>query len=190
MANNHAVNYWLAHKRVADLIDWETVDILAERLAELRDRQGVLYVVGLGGSMANAQHMAADLRKLCFIDARSQDNMAEMTARANDTGWSSAFDGLLINIKKEDALFVLSVGGGTHEVSTPITCAILACKATGMEVYGIVGPNGGATKEHGDLVITIPAKHDPTPHTESFQAVLWHCLVTNPILQKEQMKWK
>lgn len=176
-------------REVASLIDSQQVELLADELKSLRDRGGWLYIVGLGGSAGNASHMAADLRKLCHIEAYSMDNMSEVTARANDEGWPTIFDGFLHSMMQKDALFVLSVGGGTSEVSLPLVRAIDKAKALNACIFGIVGPKGGYTYEHGDVVIRVPTPTNVTPHTEAFQAVLWHCLVSHPLLQLQATKW-
>lgn len=158
---------------------------MAARLSLLKGR---VYIIGLGGSMANALHMAADLCKLCAIDAVAFDNLAELTARANDEGWHTIFDGFLSRATPDDILFVLSVGGGAPTVSMPIIAAIDSFPGA---VFGIVGPQGGHTALHGDLVIKIPVENDKhiTPHTEAFQAVIWHALVSHPLIQKRKTKW-
>lgn len=174
---------------LATSLDIKAIENLIEQIDALRGRQATLYIIGLGGSAANATHMSADFRKLCAIDARSLDNIAEITARANDEGWETIFDGFLSRMKKEDALLVLSVGGGTGTVSTPLVRAVNKAKAIGTMVFGIVGPNGGHTGTLGDCVIKIPCKENQTPHTESFQAIVWHLLCSHPLLQKVPTKW-
>lgn len=174
---------------LAYLLPAKQIETLVEEIANCRDRDGTLYIVGLGGSAANASHMAADFRKLCMMDVRSLENMAEVTARANDEGWSTIFDGFLSNINSYDALFVLSVGGGTPTVSLPLITAIDMAKAAKARVFGIVGPHGGYTAEQGDCVIKVPCESNQTPHTEAFQAVIWHCLVSHPSLQRKSTKW-
>ncbi len=169
---------------IAQSIDWLLVDRMAEVIKDCRR----LYIVRLGGSAANASHMSADFRKLCQIDARSLDNMAEVTARANDEGWATIFDGMLSDMTSDDVLFVLSVGGGTSLVSTPLVRAVDTALASSAKILGVVGPDGGYTSRHANIVIKIPAKN-PTPHTEAFQGTLWHCLVSHPLLQKVATKW-
>lgn len=151
-----------------------------------------VYVVGLGGSAGNASHMVNDLRKLCQIDAYCPtDNVSLFTALANDLGWEYSFITYLhtTGANAFDVLFVLSVGGGTQEVSQPITRAVIESKRMGMPVLGITGPNGGVTAAHGDCVIRVPESDLPTPFTEAMQAVIWHCLVSHPELQKVKTKW-
>jgi len=150
-----------------------------------------LYIIGLGGSMANAIHMAADLRKLCDIDAEAFDNIAEITARMNDEGPATIFGTWLERSTPADALMVLSVGGGTDHVSPALIYSVKQARANGCLVFGIVGPDGGYTAEMGDLVIKVPVinrKHI-TPQTEAFQMVIAHCLVSHPLLQKNETKW-
>lgn len=184
---SHLSEYRLEHEIILASMDWLGVEEMARELSAL---DGTLYIVGLGGSAANASHMSADFRKLANMDARSLDNVAELTAMANDEGWGSLFRLFLRDAGSNDVLFVLSVGGGTATVSIPLVTAIDIAKHLGMRVLGIVGPHGGYTASHGDLVIKIPADTNPTPHTEAFQAVLFHALVSHPLIQKAPMKWK
>jgi D-sedoheptulose 7-phosphate isomerase len=172
---------------IAQTLDaWELEKMVAI-LMRLRE-VGRLYILGLGGSAANASHMAADFRKLVEIDARSLESVAEITARANDEGFSTIFDGFLRALKPEDAIFVLSVGGGTDTVSVPLMRAIDWAKAVGAQILGIVGPDGGYTAKHADCVIKIPSQN-PTPYTESFQMVIAHLLCSHPSLQLVPTKW-
>jgi D-sedoheptulose 7-phosphate isomerase len=183
----HSEDYLAETADIARTINGYEIERMAEALSKV---EGRVYMVGLGGSLANCIHMAADLRKLCNIDAVAPDNIAELTAWANDEGLECLFDGYLSHSKKEDALFVLSVGGGTSKVSTSLSNAIAGAKAHGICIFGIVGPNGGHAAAHGDYVIKIPAPEGRvTPHTEAFQAVIWHCLVSHPLLQKRPTKW-
>ncbi len=163
---------------------------MVSELVALRERKGRLWLVGLGGSAANASHAANDFRKLCNIESYClTDNVAELTARANDEGWAEAFS--LSYAKEGDALFVLSVGGGTENVSRPINASLLEASRLGLRILGIVGRDGGNTREAGDCVIVVPTIEPAhiTPHTEAFQAVIWHCLVSHPSLQRKPTKW-
>ena len=183
----HADTYLKETAAICAAIDPDDIERMAQAISEVKGR---VYMVGLGGSLANCMHMAADLRKLCDIDAVSPDNLAELTAWANDEGWFRMFDGYRRLLNNEDALFVLSVGGGTETVSAPLTWAIANAFSCGAKVLGIVGPNGGEAAKKGDCVIRIPAPEGRvTPHTEAFQAVIWHCLVSHPLLQKRPTKW-
>ena len=183
----HAETYLKEAADICAALDPEAIEAMAAALSSV---EGRVYVIGLGGSLANAIHMAADLRKLCHIDAVAPDNIAEMTAWANDSGWEDLFRGFLKRLSGKDALFVLSVGGGTADVSLPITDSCHRAMAVMAPIFGIVGPDGGATAAFGQHVIKVPApKYHVTPHTEAFQAVIWHLLVSHPLLQKQATKW-
>lgn len=178
---------------IAAGIDRQQVERMATELAALRERGGRLFLLGLGGGAANCSHAAADFRKLCEIESYAPtDNASEFSARANDDGFSSVFSGWLnvSRASKGDALLVLSVGGGTDEVSLPLVRAIHYAQRNGMRIWGIVGPDGGETALRGHCVVKVPAnlKH-VTPHTEAFQAVIWHALVSHPMLQRNATKW-
>lgn len=175
-------------RTISTTLDSFEIDRMVHSLNLLRE-SGMLYILGLGGSAANASHMAADLRKLCHIDARSLDNVAEITARANDEGFETIFDGFLRTLNEKDGIFVLSVGGGTTEVSKPIVRAIERAKSVGARIFGIVGPNGGRASELGDCVIKVPADKDPTPYTEAYQMIIAHLLCSHPTLQRVETKW-
>jgi D-sedoheptulose 7-phosphate isomerase len=192
----HAADFLAQASAIASQIDHAKVDKLASELADLRARGGRLFVLGVGGSAGNASHSVNDFRKLCGIEAYAPvDNVSELTARANDEGWDTIFTGYLevSRADADDALFVFSVGGGDAErnVSTNIVKAVDLAKARGMKVFGVVGRGSGYTAQHGDIVVVIPVV-DPalrTPHAEAFQAVVWHCLVSHPVLQKNSTKW-
>jgi len=180
----HALKFLNAVAGLAMEVDYEKVERITAKIASTAGR---IYIIGLGGSLANAIHMAADLRKLCEIDAEAFDNLAELTARANDEGLDSIFDGWLSRATEHDGLFVLSVGGGTVSVSPGIDRAVRRFPGW---VGGIVGPVGGTTAEIGEWTIRVPAIDSwVTPLTESFQAVIWHCMVSDPMLQKNRTKW-
>lgn len=175
-------------------LDHVEIERMASELVSLRERHGHLFLVGLGGSAANCSHAAADFRRLCQIKAHTAtDSVAEFSARVNDDGFDGAFAGWLesLHARRGDALFVLSVGGGTDTVSRPITLALRWAKEEGIRILGIVGPHGGETAELGDCVIRVPveAKNRITPHAEAFQALIWHCLVSHPALQRQATKW-
>ena len=171
----------------------EDIERMAVALSRLK---GKLYIAGMGGSMANAIHMAADLRKLCDIDAEAFDNIAELTARANDEGLDTIFVDWLKRGTSQDALMVLSVGGGDRvkPVSEGLCKAFDAAQKIGMKTMAIVGygsnQRGGYVGNNCDIAVRIPyeGKH-VTPHAEAFQAVAWHCLVSHPLLQKNKTKW-
>lgn len=189
---SHSKQFLIETATLAGLIDADRAEEMVRELVDLRFRRGRLFIIGLGGSAANASHMVNDLRKLCAIDAQAPtDNVAELTARANDEGWSEIFADWLQFANSNDAIFVLSVGGGTDRVSLPITHALSQANQRGMKIYGIVGRDGGNTALMGDCVLLIPTVKNErvTPHCEAFQAVIWHCLVSHPDLQKRATKW-
>ena len=182
--------------KIAEQIDRQLIEKLANELKNLRDSGGRLFVIGVGGSAGNCSHAVNDFRKLCGIEAYAPvDNVSELTARTNDEGWETVFAGWLrvSKITAEDAVFVLSVGGGNLErnVSPNIVMALKLAKERGTKVFGVVGRDGGYTKQVGDCVIVVPTveANRVTPHAEAFQGVVWHCLVSNPILQQTATKW-
>ena len=177
-------------------IEPATIEALCDELVGLRDREGRLFILGVGGSAGNASHAVNDFRKLCGIEAYAPtDNVSELSARTNDEGWPTVFAEWLkvSRANAKDAILIFSVGGGNLEknVSPNIVTAIAEAKERGLRVLGIVGRDGGYTKKAGDCVVVIPTVEDSrvTPHAEAFQAVVWHCLVSHPKLQKNATKW-
>ena len=192
----HAQKYFEEVATVAKAIDLAAVEKLAAELVALRARGGRLFFLGVGGSAANCSHAVNDFRKLCGIEAYTPvDNVSELTARTNDEGWETVFAAWLRTSKanKDDAVFVFSVGGGNLEknVSANIVHGLKEAKARGLKVLGVVGRDGGYTKQVGDAVVVIPTVDASrvTPHTEAFHAVVWHCLVSHPALQQIATKW-
>lgn len=184
-------------RRIAAELDLELLNRMVERLARLRREEGRLFLVGVGGSAGNCSHAVNDFRKLAGIEAYTPvDNVSELTARTNDEGWETVFSEWLKVSKasSRDALFVLSVGGGSREknISPNLVAAVDEAKTRGMEVLGIVGRDGGHTKRAGDLVLVIPTveERNVTPHTEAFQAVVWHAIVCDPRLMVRENKWE
>lgn len=193
---SHTRKYFEEVAEVARRIDVAAVDNLVAELVALRERGGRLFLLGVGGSAANCSHAVNDFRKLCGIEAYTPvDNVSELTARANDEGWDTIFSAWLRTSRanEKDVVFVFSVGGGNVEknVSTNIVHGLQEAKSRGMKVMGVVGRDGGYTKQVGDAVVVIPIVDDArvTPHTEAFQAVVWHCLVSHPDLQQAATKW-
>ena len=185
----HADLFLREAAEIAAKIDREDVERLASGLYDIRGLQGRVFVLGLGGSYENAIHAAADLRKLCDIEAYAP-NPAEMSAWINDSGPEYAFSGHTRWLRPNDALLVLSVGGGTPDVSKALVQAVGNAGQIGAPVYAIVGPDGGYTGRYASVVVKIPAPDGRvTPHTEAFQAVIWHALVSHPLLQKRATKW-
>ena len=189
--------YFGESARVARELDVETVDRMVLRLVRLRDEKGRLFLCGVGGSAANCSHAVNDFRKLAGIESYTPtDNVSELTARTNDEGWDRVFaDWLRVSHpSSKDVILVLSVGGGSRErnISVNLVEVIDEAKNVGMDVLGIVGRDGGYTREHGDIVLVIPTVNDAavTPHTEAFQAVVWHAIVSDPRLAVCGTKWE
>ena len=194
---SHTAQYFAEARQIADRIDYGTIERIARDLADLRARGGRLFLIGVGGSAANCSHAVNDFRKLCGIEAYTPvDNVSELTARTNDEGWGTIFaEWLRVTRPSErDVLFVLSVGGGDSErnISVNLIAAIDEAKRRGMDVLGIVGRDGGYTKQRGDLVLIIPTVNpaNVTAHSEAFQGVVWHCLVSDPRLMVRGNKWE
>ena len=190
----HARRFLDETAEIASLIDAAQVEVMAQELFLLRQRKGRLFMIGLGGSAANASHAVNDFRKLCGIDAYAPtDNVAELTARANDEGWQHIFRDWLAGAKidKNDAIFILSVGGGKDNVSRPIYEAVDTGINAFAGIFGVVGRDGGHTKQYGHCVVVVPTIEASrvTPHTEAFQSVILHCLVSHPELQVNKTKW-
>lgn len=197
MTAEHVTTYFKEVVEIAQAIDHAAIDRLAAGLAEVRMRGGRLFLLGVGGSAANCGHAVNDFRKLCGIEAYAPtDNVSELTARINDEGWEGVFSEWLkcSRANAKDGVLVLSVGGGdsAKNVSPNIVAGLKTAKQIGLSIFGIVGRDGGFTSQVGDAVVVVPtvsAKH-VTPHTEAFQAVVWHCLVSHPGLQINATKWE
>jgi D-sedoheptulose 7-phosphate isomerase len=181
---------------VALQLDAECIDRIAHGLADLRERHGRLFLLGVGGSAGNCTHAVNDFRKLCNIESYAPtDNVSELTARTNDEGWETVFSEWLkvSRLSANDAVLVFSVGGGNVErnVSVNLVHALELAKERGSKIYGIVGRDGGFTKKIGDEVVVIPTVNPEhvTPISEAFQAIVWHCLVSHPVLQIHSTKW-
>ncbi len=192
----HTLRYFTEVQKIAATLDYAAIEQLGRELADLREREGRLFLLGVGGSAANCAHAVNDFRKLCGIEAYAPtDNVSELTARTNDEGWHTVFSEWLkvSRAKANDAVLVLSVGGGNMEknVSPNIVSALQEARERGMKIFGIVGRDGGYTKQVGDVVVLVPTVEDTrvTPHAEAFQAVVWHCLVSHPVLQQRKTKW-
>ena len=194
--HNHIATYFSQVKLIADQIDKEEINKLAEALLKIREKEGRLFFLGVGGSAGNCSHAVNDFRKLCGIESYAPtDNVSELTARINDDGWDVALAAWLkaSRLDENDAIFILSVGGGNSEknVSVNLIRAIEYAKQKSAAVFGIVGRDGGYTKKAGDVVVVVPVVDEKlvTPHSEAFQAVVWHCLVSHPMLQIQATKW-
>jgi D-sedoheptulose 7-phosphate isomerase len=183
--------------RIAAALDCEAIERLAELLASTRARGGRLFILGVGGSAANASHAVNDFRKIAGFEAYAPtDNVSELTARTNDEGWAGVFEAWLrtSRLRPDDAVLVFSVGGGSreHNVSPNLVAALDYARSAGARIAGIVGRDGGYTARVADACVIVPvvnAAHT-TPHTEAFQAVIWHLLVTHPRLKQAETKWE
>lgn len=193
---SHARAFFAAAADVCSAISYDAIEALALELDQLRQRRGRLFLLGVGGSAANCSHAVNDFRKLCGIEAYSPvDNVSELTARTNDEGWDTVFAAWLetSNLSENDAILIYSVGGGDRErnVSVNIVKAVDLAKERSAKVLGIVGRQSGHTARNGDVVVVIPevAASWVTPLSEAFQAVVWHCLVSHPALQRRATRW-
>ena len=196
MTDQHIEQYFKQVGSIVDQIDKQQIAALVAGLVELRKGGGRLFLLGVGGSAGNASHAVNDFRKLCALEAYAPtDNVSELSARINDEGWDGALAAWLkvSRLSAKDALLILSVGGGNLEkgVSVNLIQAIDLARERKAKVFGIVGRDGGHTKQAGDVVVVIPpvSEKNVTPHSEAFQAVVWHCLVSHPSLQMEPTKW-
>lgn len=182
--------------KVAESIDPDQLEDMANRLAAVRERNGRLFILGVGGGAGHASHAVNDFRKICGFECYAPtDNVSELTARTNDEGWETSFVEWLrtSRLGSNDAIMVFSVGGGSreHNVSMNLVHAVEEAKAVGATVCGIVGKSTGTTAQMADICIVIHApKYRVTPHVESFQAVLWHLLVTHPALAEKPGTWE
>lgn len=185
-----------ANKIIAGL-DKTQIEKTVDLLAQVRANEGRLFILGVGGSAANASHAVNDFRKIVGIESYAPtDNVSELTARTNDEGWATTFSTWLqvSRLKPKDLLLVLSVGGGNVEknVSPNLVSALQYAKKVGAKIIGIVGRDGGFTAQAADACVIIPTPNpeNTTPHAEAFQAVIWHLLVSHPKLKNTQTKWE
>ena len=194
--SEHSVQYLAAASALADAVDPGQIDEMARGLAAVRSRNGRLFVLGVGGGAGHASHAVNDFRKLCLIEAYAPtDNVSELTARTNDDGWESSFTGWLevSRLAQDDALLVFSVGGGSRErgVSVNLVNAIERAHEIGTGIFGVVGAPGGTLAELADVAVLIdPPAELRTPLVESFQAVIWHGLVSHPELALKRGHWE
>ncbi len=196
MNQNHIFNYFNLIPKLIKKIDQKKIHKIIKLLVSAKRKKGRIFFLGVGGSAGNCSHAVNDFRKICEIECYTPtDNVSELTARINDDGWDSSFKNWLqiSKLTSKDILFIFSVGGGNKEknVSVNLIKAIDYAKNKKSKILGIVGRDGGYTKKKADAVIIIPTidKKLITPYSESFQSVIWHCLVTHPMLQSKKMKW-
>lgn len=184
-------------QQIIDQIDIQQIESIIDILTIVRENEGRLFILGVGGSAANASHAVNDFRKITGIEAYTPtDNVSELTARTNDEGWSTVFSKWLevSRLKRNDLLFILSVGGGNVEknISPNLVSALQYAKQIGAKIIGIVGRDGGYTATVADACVVIPTPNPrhTTPHAEAFQAVVWHLIVSHPKLKSAQTKWE
>ena len=181
---------------ITSAINPEIVESMVKLIKSVKEARGRVFFLGVGGSAANASHAVNDFRKLAGVESYAPtDNVAELTARTNDEGWPTVFSGWLkvSNLNSNDCLFILSVGGGDKErgVSTNLCEAIDFGKSVGAKITGIVGRDGGYTAKKADICLVVPTVNTltVTPHSESFQVVIWHLMVSHPDLKSNPTKW-
>lgn len=184
-------------KLILDQLNRDEIARIVSIIKGTRESEGRLFILGVGGGAGHASHAVNDFRKICGVESYSpSDNVSELTARVNDDGWDTSYVNWLMGsrLKQEDSLLVFSVGGGNleKEVSVNIVKSLQYAKEVGSRVCGIVGRDGGYTAQIADACVVIPPidSDNITPHTEGFQALVWHLLVSHPDLQKFEMKWE
>jgi D-sedoheptulose 7-phosphate isomerase len=182
---------------ILDRLDVPSIERLAAALVGIKAADGRLFFLGVGGSAANCSHAVNDFRKIAGMECYAPtDNVAELTARTNDEGWESSFVGWLkvSRLRSTDGVFVLSVGGGdlARNISPNLVAAVKYAREVGAKVYGILGRDGGYTGSVADAAVIIPTVNGATvtPHSEAFQALIWHLLVSHPALQAHPTKWE
>lgn len=190
-------NYLKEVSIISQAIDKKQILTIVKELSVIKENRGRLFILGVGGSAANASHAVNDFRKICGFEAYTPiDNISELTARVNDDGWNSVFINWLkgSRLSKSDGVFVFSVGGGNREknISANLVEALEYTKEVGAKIFGVVGRDGGYTTKVANACVVIPTINSDsvTPHTESFQAVVCHLLVSHPLLKTYEMKWE
>jgi len=183
--------------RVTDGLDQGVIERMIQSLVELREKGGRLFFLGVGGGAGNATHAVNDFRKICGIESYTPtDNISELSARINDDGWDSAFANWLkgSHLNDRDGVFVFSVGGGNPEknISMNLVKALEYAKECGAKIFGVVGRDGGYTARVADACVIVPTVNPETvtPHTEAFQAMVWHLIVSHPAMKINEMKWE
>jgi D-sedoheptulose 7-phosphate isomerase len=197
MENSFAANYLQEAQQIITQMDVDQIEKMTALLVDLRAQKGRLFLVGVGGGAGHASHAVNDFRKIAGIESYSpSDNVSELTARTNDEGWDTTYSAWLkvSNLSSKDMLFVFSVGGGDAErnISANIVNALKLAKEAGCKIIGVVGRDGGYTAKVADACVIVPTvnKDYVTPHTESFQALVWHLIVSDPRLQQMSNKWE
>ncbi len=194
---SYTAQYFEEATKILSLLDQSAVERTADLLLELRERSGRLFLLGVGGGAGHASHAVCDFRKIAQIEAYApSDNVSELTARVNDEGWDTCYANWLrgSRLSKEDMVFVFSVGGGDarNNISANLVRALEHAQEVGATICGVVGRDGGYTARVADSCVLVPVINPSgiTPHTESFQAMIWHLLVSHPKLRVAEMKWE
>jgi D-sedoheptulose 7-phosphate isomerase len=194
---NHTEKYLQESAKIIELIDYNSIEKTIDLLCEVKEKDGRIFFLGVGGSAANCSHAVNDFRKIVEIEAYAPtDNVSELTARTNDEGWSTIFEPWLKLSKlcSKDLVFIFSVGGGNIEknISPNIVSALKYAKQVNSKIAGVIGRDGGYTAKVADACIIIPTVNEEniTPHSEAFQSVIWHLLVSHPKLKLNQTKWE
>ena len=189
-------SYFKGISKISETIDEKSILKLVEEIKKLKDRKGRIFFLGVGGSAGNSSHAVNDFRKLCNIESYTPlDNVSELTARINDDGWDTSLSNWLkiSKLSNKDAIFVFSVGGGNlkKKVSVNLINAALYAKKRKSKIFGVVGRNDGFIAKNGDNVVVIPQINTSlvTPDSEAYQDVVWHALVSHPLLQSNKTKW-
>jgi D-sedoheptulose 7-phosphate isomerase len=194
---DHVAQYLREATEILNRLDRSVINCIADLLLELRNRSGRLFLLGVGGGAGHASHAVCDFRKIAQIQAYSpSDNVSELTARVNDDGWESCYANWLrgSRLSKDDMVFVFSVGGGDADknISANLVGALQHARDVGATICGVVGRDGGYTARVANACVLVPVVNPATitPHTESFQALIWHLLVSHPKLRATEMKWE
>lgn len=194
---DHTRGYLAEVRCLAAMVDQETIDRMISLLIETREQGGRVFFLGVGGSAGNAGHAVNDFRKIAGIECYAPtDNVAELTARINDDGWETCYANWLrgSRLSSRDTLFIFSVGGGNpeHRISMNLVASLDLAREVGARILGIVGRDGGYTAQVADACLVIPtiSAENVTPHAEEFQAVIWHLIVSHPLLRQHEMKWE
>jgi D-sedoheptulose 7-phosphate isomerase len=194
---SYAAKHLKEASEIIEKLDIESIEKVAELLVKVKSDQGRIFFLGVGGSAGNCSHAVNDFRKIVEIESYAPtDNVSELTARTNDDGWPSIFEPWLklSKLNSKDAIFIFSVGGGNLEknISPNLVNALKLAKTVGAKITGVVGRDGGYTAQVADACVIIPTVNTETitPHSEAFQAVVWHLLVSHPKLKENQTKWE
>jgi D-sedoheptulose 7-phosphate isomerase len=197
IATSYAAQHIAEAGDILRQLDVDQIEGVVAQLATVRARGGRLFILGVGGSAANASHAVNDFRKICGFEAYAPtDNVAELTARTNDDGWETVFEAWLktSRLTANDGLLIFSVGGGDAErnVSPNLVHALTYAKSVGAAITGVVGRDGGYTSKVADACVIVPTVSvvNTTPHAEAFQAVVWHLFVSHPSLKTSETKWE